>query len=127
MDDKNIKTAAKNTSVIWAILAVLLFFLGIFFLTRTLRDLKREGFFGPPIAQDFHRRKIAVADIQDWMTFDFLNKSFGLPSDYLKKGLGINDKKYPNITISRWAKDTQENPSVTLDKIKKMIQDFQNP
>jgi hypothetical protein len=61
------------------------------------------------------------------MTFDFLDKSFGLPPDYLKKGLGITDKKYPNITIDSWAKNTQENPGAMLEKTKKLIQDFENP
>jgi hypothetical protein len=127
MDNENSAGKTKKSGTIWIILTIVAFLLAVFFLAHTFINLKRHGFFGPSSGQNFHRRKINVADIQGWMTFDFLDKSFGLPPDYLKKGLGITDKKYPNITIDSWAKNTQENPGAMLEKTKKLIQDFENP
>jgi hypothetical protein len=127
MTKENLKKEAKKTRMIWITLAIVALLLAIFFLLHTFRDRKNHGFFGPPISQNFHKKKLDLADIQGWMTFDFLNKAFGLPSDYLKKELVITDRKYPNITIDRWAKNNQENPSILLDRIKKLIQDSKNP
>jgi len=42
--------------------------------------------------------------IASWMTFDYLNKTFGLPADYLKTSLLITDSRYPILTINRYAR-----------------------
>lgn len=124
MDKKNPMSQARKNEIIWIVIAVTVFFLGVFLLTHIYRDLRRQGIFFRPISQNLHRKKIAVAEIQTWMTFDFLNKSFGLAPSYLKDGLTITNKRYPNITIDRWAKDTHESPSALLDRINKLISDF---
>ena len=41
-----------------------------------------------------------VGVIRPWMTFDYINRIFGLPKDYLKDQLQISDPHYPNSTLS---------------------------
>ena len=114
----------KNSKTIWMIITLVVFLLGVFFLIHAFKDIGRRGLFSRPISQNFHKKKIKVDDVQIWMTFGFLNRAFSLPPEYLKDGLDITNKRYPNVTIDRWAKDSQENPNVALDKVKKMIRDF---
>ncbi len=45
--------------------------------------------------------------IQDWMTFDYINSIFALPSDYLKNSLAIQDPQYPHTSIVRYARETK--------------------
>ena len=37
--------------------------------------------------------------IRPWMTFDYINRIFNLPKDYLKDQLQISDAHYPNTTL----------------------------
>lgn len=108
-------------------MSVVAFLLTIFFLARAFFNFKRHSFSSSPNYHDFHKRKLKTAEIESWMTFDFLNKAFGLPPEYLKNQLDISDKKYPDLTIDNLVKNTSENSGVVLLKVKKLIEDFQNP
>jgi hypothetical protein len=59
-----------------------------------------------------------VSTIQPWMTFDYVNVVFGLPTDYLKNILGINNPKYPNIRIDRYAKQSNIDQTLLLKTIR---------
>jgi hypothetical protein len=48
-----------------------------------------------------HGAIVETGQIERWMTFDYINRSFKLPSDYLKNELGITSMKYPRITLGR--------------------------
>jgi len=37
--------------------------------------------------------------IRSWMTFDYVNKLFGLPPEYLQQQLQITNTRYPRLTI----------------------------
>ena len=41
--------------------------------------------------------------IHSWMTFDYVDKLFALPSNYLETQLSINNSHYPRLTISSYA------------------------
>ena len=56
---------------------------------------------------------IQQADIQPWMTFDYLNHVLNIPPDYLKQALDINDAAYPKLQIGRYA-DRQHLDSATF-------------
>ncbi len=43
--------------------------------------------------------------IEPWMTFNYINILFNLPSDYLRDRLAIKDERYPNLEIRRFAKE----------------------
>jgi hypothetical protein len=44
-----------------------------------------------------------VGVIRPWMTFDYINRLFNLPKDYLKNQLQISDSHYPNLTLGSYA------------------------
>jgi hypothetical protein len=123
--ENNHRTISRSALIILAS-AASVFFLSIFFLVHTYRTLSHQGFFGPPFRQRLHQRQIAVDAIQDWMTFRYVNNAFNLPPDYLKSNLSITDKKYPDITINKWANDSKQDKTVLLERIKTLIQDRTN-
>lgn len=45
-----------------------------------------------------------INKIQGWMTFDYINRSFNLPDDYLKKELLLRTVQYPKVTIAKVAR-----------------------
>lgn len=56
---------------------------------RLSQFLTRHAPFGPSDADI----------IRSWMTFDYVDKIFALPPDYLKTRLQITDTHYPKLTI----------------------------
>ncbi len=62
-----------------------------------------------------------IGNIRPWMTFDYLNTVFKLPSDYFKNKLSITDFKYPNIRIDHYALSQKINPEQMLFNIKQLI------
>jgi len=62
-----------------------------------------------------------LAYIQTWMTFDYLNKAFKLPPDYLKLKLNITDSRYPNLSIRHLTDDMKTDPNAVLAEIRAAI------
>jgi hypothetical protein len=51
-----------------------------------------------------HETKITnPSEIEPWMTFQYINFVFKLPSDYLMHSLAIMDPHYPNVQLARYA------------------------
>lgn len=74
-------------------------------------------------------RHLSVSDvvfIQPWMTFEYLNHSFGIPDDYLCSKLDITDPRYPRLVIERTALASGQDPNVYVDKIKDAITAYFN-
>ncbi len=42
--------------------------------------------------------------LRPWMTFEYVNRVFGLPPEVLKDALHIADPKYPKLTIASFAR-----------------------
>lgn len=95
-------------------------------IVHAFRILNGQGPFTHPYYKSIRQKNISVENIQGWMTFDFINKSFKLPPEYLKTKLNITDKKYPNISINHWAKENREDHLMVVGKIQKLILDYQN-
>jgi len=55
-----------------------------------------------------------VVFVQAWMTFDYVDQLFGVPSDYLQHQLSISDPNYPHITISGYARHNKLNVATFL-------------
>lgn len=72
---------------------------------------------GPFTAKD-------VPLIQGWMTFDYVNKIFNLPPDYLKTSLGISDARYPQEVIFKYAGRAHENVSALVGQIQNLVRSF---
>jgi len=124
MSDKKInpKEFTRNEIILFTS-AVIVFLLSLLFLVYIYKNLSRYGFFGPPPGNHLHQKQIIADNIRDWMTFRYVNNSFNLPSEYLKSGLNITNKKYPDITIGQWAKESKQDKNTLLEQIKKLIQD----
>lgn len=67
-----------------------------------------------------HRGPFTANDvplIQGWMTFDYVNKIFGLSSNELETNLGITDTSYPRETLFRYAERHHVNTAVFVDEV----------
>jgi hypothetical protein len=62
-----------------------------------------------------------IDSIQLWMTFDYINVVFKLPSGYMKDILGISDAQYPNIRLDTYSRRTHIDPEVLLKTVKQYI------
>lgn len=59
--------------------------------------------------------------ISQWMTFDYINKVFNLPNEYLKIELNINDTSYPFITVKHYSIKENLDINVVVKKIQEII------
>ena len=48
--------------------------------------------------------------IQSWMTFDYINKVYHLPENYLQTTFGVSDSQYPALTLQMYALGKGINP-----------------
>lgn len=88
-------------------LGILLVLVALCFGVFMFRGLTGKGIFEYPRRPlsrfGIHRNRMPLSAqvdyIREWMTFDYINKVFNLPSDYLKNQLGITDARYPRITV----------------------------
>lgn len=59
---------------------------------------------GPLTAND-------VNIIRPWMTFDYVNKIFNLPVDYLKTNVPVTDARYPALSLGSYAREASSDPN----------------
>ena len=59
--------------------------------------------------------------ISSWMTFEYINRIFALPADYLKNSLHISDVQYPRIPISKYAKNHKLDEAQFIAQIKTTV------
>jgi recombination DNA repair RAD52 pathway protein len=62
--------------------------------------------------------------IQGWMTFDYVNKIFGLPSNDLETSFDITDASYPRETLARYAERHHMNTAVFIDEVQNAVREF---
>ena len=83
-------------------------------------SLHRQSFFrslhgsGPLTAAD-------ASSTQIWMTFNYIDRAFSLPSTYLQNNLAVSDSRYPNMTVEEYAKDTGLSTAMALVKVQSAI------
>lgn len=65
-----------------------------------------------------------VSIVAPWMTFDYVNKLFDLPSGYFKTSLGISNPRYPQISISGYAKSEQMNTTTFLSEVQAALRNY---
>ena len=104
------KKISKTLLIIGAVVLILVLSVSAFFFFRTVKGIRQGGWKHPPrnpmgIFLSGERPPMSASgSIEPWMTFDFVSTSYHLPPEYLKDVLHIEDKKYPNIPIGRYAK-----------------------
>ncbi len=62
--------------------------------------------------------------IEEWMTFDYINKIFGLPSDYVKTQLQITDSRYPRISLSGYARNQHIDVATLLNSVADAVRNY---
>ena len=65
-----------------------------------------------------------ASSTQSWMTFDYINRVFGLPATYMQTTLGITDNHYPRLTIAGYAKNDGLSATTTLTKVQEAIRAY---
>lgn len=75
-------------------------------------------------------RTLGVNDvnmIQSWMTFNYINKVFKLPTDYLKNTLNISDSHYPNIPLEDYAEKAKIKTADFTVKVQWAVHSYLTP
>ena len=65
-----------------------------------------------------------VSIIQSWMTFDYIEHLFAVPSTTIKAGMNITDTHYPHLTLGSYAKGTGTSTAATINTIQVIIQRY---
>ncbi len=97
--------APKRSFLAWGLLLLAVLAL-IYFISPHRADYLR--YLREPQAGIALHQPLTLEDvpmIQSWMTFDYLNRVFGLPAYYLAAVLEINDENYPNLVIQHYVSD----------------------
>lgn len=65
-----------------------------------------------------------IGSISYWMTFDYINRAFNLPPEYLKTNLHILDSRYPYLVLSRYARSQSMSNSALVTQVQKAVRDY---
>ena len=65
-----------------------------------------------------------INSLQSWMTFDYINHLFILPSEYLRTTLAITDARYPRMTIAELAEDKRITKANSLAEVQNALKVF---
>jgi hypothetical protein len=65
-----------------------------------------------------------ASSTQSWMTFDYIDRAFALPPQYLQTALGVTDSRYPRLTISEYATDMATSSLAALMKVQDAIRAY---
>jgi hypothetical protein len=126
------KTLPAHTKKLLKVSATIL--LGVIFLVAlawfvdSTKQLYRSGELEPAYGNhsysQYQHPEVMVNSIKTWMTFDYLNVVFHLPTAYLKTTLLINDPRYPNVRIDYYARHHGLNPLLFLQSIQQAITNY---
>ena len=113
-------------AIVGVALAVLLFFFVQQYRTLRRESLinAREAFLAATFRDHAPVTSSDASNIRTWMTFDYVNKLFSLPLNYLKSTLSISSTAYPKLTIGAFAKQTHANASSTLVNIQSAVRQY---
>lgn len=79
------------------------------------------------ISDLLQHRKLTAADvsyIQPWMTFDYVSAVFVVPIDYLKMNLNISDPRYPYLSLGRYARSRNLNPTDFVGQTENVVYQY---
>lgn len=65
--------------------------------------------------------------IRSWMTFDYINRVFALPSGYLEKQLQVTDSRYPHLTLATYASSKKIDQSLFTNDVENVVQNYVAP
>jgi hypothetical protein len=103
-------------------LVVVLVVLGIFFVQEYNNARKAQ------ILDQIHRGVPLTAGevtiIRPWMTFDYINRIFKLPPNYLKTNLSITDPSYPRATLSSDAAYSHTDATLLMNQVEGAVYNY---
>ena len=70
-------------------------------------------------------RRITPAEIQPWMTFDYINRVFHLPPEYLKGHLNITDRHYPRLQIRHYTGANRLDTQQFVTDVRTAVEQYQ--
>lgn len=111
-----------------AAITVLIFFL-IYSLVLDFRVFRKSGYLRPThFPRQLFSGRFPVGTttigIAPWMTFSYINKIYGIPNDYFKNALFINDRRYPQLTIHQFSVEEKFSTLFVLKRIQTLIGNF---
>ena len=59
--------------------------------------------------------------LRPWMTFEYVNRIFGLSPEILRDALGITDKRYPKLSIAAYARRIGRSSDAIIAQISLVI------
>ena len=66
-----------------------------------------------------------IDTIQSWMTFDYLDHVFKLPSTYFKTDLGITDTRYPRMSLTRFSTDKGISAAAAVLRVQNALRGYE--
>lgn len=121
--EKNIRYILIGLTIILTALVIVLFLQYRALQQQTAGDLRARS----ALFLENHA-PLPVADagtVRSWMTFDYINKLFGLPPAYLKSRLDISaSSSYPRMTLSGYAKNQQLDLATFVTNVQDAVRGF---
>ena len=62
--------------------------------------------------------------VRQWMTFDYINKLFDLPENYLKTTFSISDSRYPVLSLSEYRESISTTSPTFIENVQKAIMTY---
>jgi hypothetical protein len=127
MSKTNISTRYAQI-IIMALVAILLFLCGLF--VRQYRRIEQQNYansYEDTIDSSPYRDSLTARDVGvvlPWMTFRYINTIFGLPANYLKDTLHVTSTRYPNLSLSAYAKSQKMDTGIFISTLQKAVSDY---
>lgn len=112
-----------------SLLALSVLTLIVFFIFDFL-TIKHEGAFSQhPRGHRYNAIRRFSSDptpelIRPWMTFEYINTVFHLPSSFLSQKLAIQDPKYPKISVGSLAQSQKISADALIKDLKVAVEDY---
>jgi len=65
-----------------------------------------------------------IGNIRPWMTFDYVNRLFNLPPEYLKTRLSLSDSRYPRLSLSSCARKNNLDGNAFITSVQNAVRDY---
>ncbi len=65
-----------------------------------------------------------ISQISGWMTFEYINMLFDVPQELLQEKLGIQNSKYPLVTLKQYAKKSNKDVDSVVKEVQESIQTY---
>lgn len=80
---------------------------------------KLENIFSRRLNQPIASKDISL--VRYWMTFDYINRVFDLPPEYLATALNVSDPRYPYVTLTHYARGEKISPNRLLNEVQAAV------